>query len=110
MTNLLWDKFYLLKSNKLPASFEKFIANTTQFEYLHRLASEEQLSSLHRVAAAAWPKPQSTGQYRVTGGAPTRKVLLDQERWELSKLPVPGLKEHLSDAIVACSGEDARIV
>ena len=39
-----------------------------------------------------------------------RKVLLDQERWELSKLPVPGLKEHLSDAIVACPGEDARIV
>ena len=56
------------------------------------------------------PEPQSTGQYRVTGGAPTRKVLLDQERWELSKLQAPGLKEHLSDAIVACSGEDARIV
>ena len=55
-------------------------------------------------------KPQSTGQYRVTGGAPTRKVLLGQERWELSKLPAPGLKEHLSDAIVARSGEDARIV
>src|SRR5215469_6981682 len=50
------------------------------------------------------------GQYRVTGGASMRKVLLDQERWELSKLPAPGLKEHLSDAIVACPGEDARIV
>jgi hypothetical protein len=72
--------------------------------YGYRLANIWHNKKLVRV------KPRSTGQYRVTSGASKGKVLLDQERWELSKLPAPGLKEHLSDAIVACPGEDARIV
>ena len=46
------------------------------------------LASIHRVIVAEC-------------GASTRKVPLDQGRWELLTLPSPGPKEHLSSAIVA---------
>lgn len=38
MSDLLWDKVYLLESSELPGSFEDFVANASQFECLHRLA------------------------------------------------------------------------
>jgi hypothetical protein len=55
-------------------------------------------------------KPQSTVLMAAECGASTRKVPLDQGRWELLSLPSPGSKEHLSSAIVAWPGEDAGIV
>jgi hypothetical protein len=55
MCDLLWSKIYLLESGRLPESFEKFIANASQFECLHRLAAETQVSSLN-VHGKEWPE------------------------------------------------------
>ena len=55
MRELMFAKIHLLTSTELPASFVKFIANTTQFEYLHRLASEPQVHTLDKVDAKEWP-------------------------------------------------------
>ena len=55
MSTLLWGKIYLLKSGMLPESFNDFIANTSQFECLYRVAARTGMTSSD-VPGKPWPE------------------------------------------------------